>query len=209
MTTTTQQTSTTIDPAQFLAPQANLKAGERNHGTHPYAVEREEEIVTTLIAVPADDPKGKGFRFQGAREFKRLMQPGTIYLFRLIEGLCRDEGLLTYVTSDNVDVFFMMAGVGYAEEHKSMVFGLCTMGLDLWSAYVAVDYRKVQMVPGTWADHAARVYAATVQDSVPDLVRDCIDFDALGKKLHNAGEIHAFTYYREPFVIVNARDFRD
>ena len=179
-----------------------------SHGVHPYAVQRDEPIVTTLYAAPQNDPKAKGFQFRGAREFKRLMQPGVTYQFRLIEGLSRDEALLTYVTTDTVDVFFMMAGTAWSEEHKAQAFGLCTMGLTLWAAYVAIDYRRVQMVPMTRAAYAEQVYAATVRETVPEAVRDCIDFDALGLKLHNAGEIHAFIYYREPFVIVNARDFQ-
>lgn len=204
--TLAQQPTTQSDN---LENPALATADGQNHGMHPYAVRREPEIVTTLLAVPQNDPKAKGFRFNGAREFKRRMQPGETYVFRLVEGLCKDEAILSHVSNATIDVFFMMAGTQWSDEHKAQAFGLCGLGLDLWSAYVAVDYRRVRMVAMARDLYAKQVYDASIRSTVPQSVRDCIDFDALALQMHNAGEIHTFRWYGEDFVITNPQDFRN
>lgn len=203
MTTTTSIT-TTGQTAQFLAPQAHPSS---SHGQHPYAVPKDDPVGSTLIAVPQGETDAKEFYFSSLLEYRSLARAGVDYDLYIVGGRPEDESLFDAagIEPTSLDVWFRdLSDQALSREQKAQFVGLRRLGVALWPAFLAVDYRRVKLFTGTLAEYGAQVFETTYRDQVPEDIRACFDAGAIGKTLVERGEVFAFRYYGRDYVLLDA-----
>ncbi|PRG26965.1 hypothetical protein [Burkholderia multivorans] len=204
MTTTTSITTTTSQPARFLAPQAHPSS---SHGQHPYAMPAEEPVGSTLIAVPMGETDAKEFYFSSVLEYRSLARAGAAYDLYFVGGRGEDETLFNAagITTQTLDVWFRdLSDRALSREQKAQFVGLRRLGVALWPAFLAVDYRRVKLFTGTLAEFGAQVFERTYRDHVPEEIRACFDAAAIGQTLVERGEVFAFRFYGQDYVLLDA-----
>ncbi|UEC01953.1 hypothetical protein [Burkholderia vietnamiensis] len=204
MTTTTSITTTTSQPARFLAPQAHPSS---SHGQHPYAVPKEDPIGSTLVAVPDESSDAEPFYFSSLLEFRSKAQAGVDYWFEIVGGRPEDESVFMAagISAQTLDVWFRdLSDRALSREQKAQFVGLRRLGVALWPAFLAVDYRRVKLFTGTLAEFGAQVFERTYRDQVPEEIRACFDATAIGQTLVERGEVFAFRFYGQDYVLLDA-----